>query len=156
MTELIGVVIGGLLALGGGVWSHWYQHRLSSAEERRKLKAAKIEELLAAVYEFDHWLDEKRNKEVFGEDRPDTVCPFAKLEAIAAVHFPRFLPRMRELRLEGRKYERWMISRKTKRLEKAIGELNDGFDDVYGNYLAKRDELQTEVVSYAKEQFTTD
>jgi hypothetical protein len=38
--------------------------------------------LVAAVYEFDHWLDDMRERDAFGVgDTRNTVSPFAKVQS---------------------------------------------------------------------------
>ena len=67
--------------------------RRDAAQERREAKkrrADKFEELVAAVYEFDHWIRRERLLAMNGEDISETAEPFAKLQSISAVYFPEF------------------------------------------------------------------
>jgi hypothetical protein len=48
---LLGTAIGGAIGLLGP----WLLQRRREAEENRQRRAAKFEELVAAIYEFDHW-----------------------------------------------------------------------------------------------------
>lgn len=66
--------------------------------DARKRRADKFEELVAAVYEFDHWLSGVRSRDAFGQgEAPHTVTPFAKVQSISAVYFPQFDEAVREL-----------------------------------------------------------
>jgi hypothetical protein len=98
-TSLWPVVVGGLLAglfaLGGIGVGAVVASRRDAAQERRearKRRADKFEELVAAVYEFDHWLDSMR-----GHGGPQTTSPFSKVQSIAAVYFPQFSELISEL-----------------------------------------------------------
>ena len=51
---LIGVVVGGLLAIAGGI----YLRKLGVKEERRKLLREKLEELCLQLYELDKWVSD--------------------------------------------------------------------------------------------------
>jgi hypothetical protein len=93
------VVVGGLLsggfALGGIGVGLVATARREAAQERRdalKRRADKFEELVAAIYEFDHWLEVILQRDAFGiaNGIPQTVSPFAKVQSIAAVYFPQF------------------------------------------------------------------
>jgi hypothetical protein len=61
--------------------------------EKTKRRADKFEELVAAVYEFDHWLTSARRREQ--DDIPET--PFAKVKSISAVYFSQFSKLVSEL-----------------------------------------------------------
>ena len=65
--------------------------------ERKRRREQKFEELIAAIYEFEQWMDNLKNALAYGEERPPAVSPLAKLEAIAAVYFPAFLERITAL-----------------------------------------------------------
>jgi DNA-binding helix-hairpin-helix protein with protein kinase domain len=75
--------------------------RRDAAQERRearKRRADKFEELVAAVYEFDHWLDGIRNRDAFGHDNvAETASPFAKVQSISSIYFPQFVEPIAEL-----------------------------------------------------------
>lgn len=49
---LLGVIIGGLLAIVGGI----YQRKVGAKEQRYKLLREKLEELCFQVYELDKWV----------------------------------------------------------------------------------------------------
>lgn len=54
----------------------------------------KFEELIAALYEFDYWIENWRQIEVYGKEIPPEVSPFCQIEAIVAVYFPQFIERI--------------------------------------------------------------
>lgn len=90
-VSLWSVVVGGAIALGGVVISNGiniYMKRVESLEAKKKARAAKFEELVGTVYEFDHWIRTKRDVTVFGEEKTLGASPLAKIDAIVAVHFP--------------------------------------------------------------------
>jgi hypothetical protein len=84
----------GRIQLGRLIGSAPYCCGHSEAKQRR---ADKFEELVAAVYEFDHWVQHIGSPEVNGRDIPQTVSPFAKLQSISSVYFPQFNEAIREL-----------------------------------------------------------
>ena len=53
------VIVGGLLTMGGGVIAGgvtFVEKFVEKSAEKKKKRAEKFEELVSAVYEFDHWL----------------------------------------------------------------------------------------------------
>jgi hypothetical protein len=87
------VVAGGLLTLGGTIAAALgtvIRDLVQRRSEERKRRSDKFEELVAAVYEFDHWLDRLKDRFIFGADLPETVSPFGKVQSISSVYFPQF------------------------------------------------------------------
>jgi hypothetical protein len=153
MSDLIGVAVGGMIALCGGAGTQWLMHHLKTQTELRQRRAVKFEEAVALVYEYDHWLDEKRNRVVFGEQNSETLSPYAKIYALAAVYFPQFLVTVTALRVAARKYEMWMLMKMQKRLENKLLELNDGFTEAYADFNELQERLLNEFTAYADKVF---
>ncbi len=108
--------------------------------EKAKRRTDKFEELVAAVYEFDHWLDGVRERDAFGirPDVPVTVSPFAKVQAISAVYFPQFSGLVDELGVAATQYRVWIHTTEEKRVTKQDFTF-DGFEEVLRPYQDKRD-----------------
>jgi hypothetical protein len=100
-TSLWPVVVGGLLGVGGtmvGVIGTTIRDAARQRHETRKRRADKFEELVAAVYEFDHWLESMRERNAYGNSNgPETASPFAKMQSISSVYFPLFSELIAEL-----------------------------------------------------------
>jgi hypothetical protein len=82
-TSLWPVVVGGLLGVGGtmvGMIGTTIRDVAQQRHEKAKRRSDKFEELVAAVYEHDHWLEGMRDRDAFGlGDAQKTVSPFAKV-----------------------------------------------------------------------------
>jgi hypothetical protein len=87
LEQLLAVVIGGVLAIAGGFASGWFQHRLAASQEKRRIRAAKLEELVASVFELGHWIEQLRGHELFDRPAPVGPSPISKMVAIAATYF---------------------------------------------------------------------
>jgi hypothetical protein len=83
-------LVGSLGGIGVGLVGAARRDAAQDRREARKRRADKFEELVAAVYEFDHWLDGIRQRALVGGDATETVSPFAKVQSISAVYFPKF------------------------------------------------------------------
>lgn len=150
---LVPVLIGGLLTLAGGFIGPFFLQKQKDAAEHKKRRADKFEELVAAVYDFDHWVDCNRLRSVHGESLPETVSPFAKVQSISSVYFPKFDTAIGELNEASTEYFLWMANAGQKRILKNFDNLTDGFLDVYKPYAVKRDGLINELKKFAQAEF---
>src|SRR5258707_14095689 len=81
-------LVGSLGGIGVGLVGAARRDAALERREARKRRADKFEELVAAVYEFDHWLSSLRERDAFGMgDTRNTVSPFAKVQSISSVYF---------------------------------------------------------------------
>ena len=131
--------------------------RRDAEQERREAKkrrADKFEELVAAVYEFDHWLDGLRHREAFGvENIPETVSPFAKVQAISSVYFPQFSELIVQLDGATTQYVMWIYHAQAKRIAGNNDQLADGFNEAFMLYGQRRRELLQVLTKFAHAEF---
>ena len=159
-TSLWPVVVGGLLAglfaLGGiGVGAVVAARRDAAQErhEKAKRRADKFEELVAALYDFDHWVDSSRQRDAFGFDIPQTVSPFAKVQAISSVYFPQFDEAIRELDIATVQYRMWIHTAAVRRIDNNITKVSEGLTEAYTPYVQKRDALLGALKKFAHDEF---
>jgi hypothetical protein len=158
-TNLLPVVVGGALSMGGigiGLVVALVRDWISRKEERRKLRADKFEELVAALYEFDHWVDTARTRALGGAAPEPSVSPFAKIQAIASVYFPQFDPLVRELDRGTANYRVWIETANYKRTSGQLTRLPDGLSEAMKPYNDSRDKLTEELCSFAQKHFQRD
>lgn len=74
-TSLMPVIVGGVLAIAGGATSSVILHVMRTKAEKRNKRSEKFEEMVAAVYEHSHWLEQARNIRVFGSEGAITLSP---------------------------------------------------------------------------------
>jgi hypothetical protein len=150
------VVVGGLLTLGGtvaGVIGTAIRDMTQQRHEKTKRRADKFEELVAAVYEFEHWLDGVKDKNAYGKDVPETVSPFAKVQSIAAVYFPQFSEMVGELDKASTLYRGWIHGAAQKRVRNDLDHMNDGFVEAYTPLCEKQEALLRALQQFAREHF---
>jgi hypothetical protein len=157
-VSLWGVVIGGLLGIGGtigGSIATALRDKSQQEYEIKKKRAEKFEELVAAVYEFDHWLSAVRDRRVVGQNTAlETVSPFSKVQAISSVYFQQFSKLVRELEFAADQYQAWTYSAQNKRLDnKTAVEINDGYEGAYRPYAEKREVLLDALQKFARNHF---
>lgn len=148
------VIVGGLIALAGSWLGPWLSERYKDKQEKRKTRASKFEELVATVYEFDGWLDKERDACFANETSKQGLSPFAKLEAIAAVHFSQFDGLIRLLEQEAAKYTVWMNQTRVNIIQGTLGKNPlDGYTEVMEPYNAARTQLLQALREFARKEF---
>src|SRR6516162_1933839 len=155
MEDLVPVVVGGLLTLMGTVAAALgtaIRDVVQRRNKEKKRRVDKFEESVAAVYEFDHWLDRLKDRFIFGADVPETVSPFGKVQSISSVYFPQFSTLANDLDEAATEYRRWMIGAGEKRLNKDPTHIG-GFVEAYEPYKRKRNALLDALQKFARKHF---
>lgn len=155
-VSLAPVIVGGLIALGGVILTGIITFGAKIFENRaanKKRLGEKFEELVAAVYQYDHWIDNLRRIKAYGEQGTMEVSPMSKIEAIAAVYFPTFNKKIAQVSDAGRVYELWIAKAALKRLEGKLSEVNEGFNEAYVPYGDRRKELLEDLRQFANKEF---
>ena len=156
-TSLWPVVVGGLLGVSGtmvGVIGTTIRDVAQQCHDKAKRRADKFEELVAAVYEFDHWLDGIRNRDAFGHDNvPETASPFAKVQSISSIYFPQFVEPIAELDQASTQYRVWIHKAEGRRVTNNVAQLSDGYAEASMPYVQKRQELLNALQKFARNEF---
>ena len=152
------VVVGGLLGMGGtivGVIGTTVRDAAQQRHEKAKRRADKFEELVAAVYEYDHWLDTIRHRDAFGtSEASETVSPFAKVQSISAVYFPQFSEKVAELDQATTPYRVWIHNTEHKRVSgEGLGEALAKFGEALAPYAQARLALISALKDFARKEF---
>jgi hypothetical protein len=145
--------VGGLYALVGVLVGAWLANALRRRTDRQTRRAEKFEELVAAVYQFDHWLDTMRSFSLSGGNNPpNSVSPLPTIVALSTVYFPQFEKRIAELQKAALAHELWVKDAAHKKMQ---GDANYdlGLKAAYEPYLIKRDELLRDLRKQAKRKF---
>jgi hypothetical protein len=159
LAPVVPVVVGGLLSLAGGAGMQWYLHREKTNEDRKVRRAAKFEELITSIYDYDHWLTTQRNTRVYGEKLEEKPSPLSKLQAIVALYFPAFSNQLDELEKGADKYELWMRDRGLARLKaqtagtplKDYNFLSEGSKEAVADYVRCRSRLLEDLQKLARD-----
>jgi hypothetical protein len=148
-------VLVGLFTLGGAAIGALGANLVSLFQqraERRKRREDKFLDLVAAVYEHDHWLDSLRRIYVVELESEIKVSPFAKIQAISDVYFPQFEKAVDELGNAAREYRAWMYEVAQHKPE-TNAELNAGHKIAVAPYTAKQNALLAELRTFSRRNF---
>ena len=138
--------------LGRG-WRLSHHGWRKQAAEKKRQRVQKFEDLVAAVYERDHWLSSTKDVRVFGANIVLGPSPLAKVHAIAAAHFPQFNKSISQLNAPIQIYLLWMAQGGEKRLSGDLANINAGYQEAYGPYLKKLNELLNALTVFAEREF---
>jgi hypothetical protein len=149
---LLPVIVGGVIAIAGGLIGPPYLHHLQQKAEKKRKRAEKFEELIATLYEHNHWLLAMANVRLFGGEEIKVVSPMAKVQAISSVYFQEFEKQITQLDVVADKYELWAMEARQKRIQ------NDptyaaGAAEAYQPYGQKFNSLLRELREFAKREF---
>lgn len=148
LATLASVVVGGFPIAGA-----WFVEWRKEAAEKKRQRVQKFEELIAVVYELDHWMHSTRNVTAFGDNIVLGPSPFAKVHAIAAAHFPQFNKSISQLNAPIQNYLLWMAQAGQKRLSGDLANLNAGLEEASVPYQKKLDELLNALTAFAEREF---
>lgn len=148
---MVGLFTLGGVAIGGGI--NFLMKRAESQEAKKKRRGEKFEELVQAIYQFDHWMDTKRSITAFGGEGEIEMSPLAKIEAISAVHFPKFNDAISKMAKVATYLDIRVIEAGQKRLKGDIEHINDGLADAYKPYMEARSALLDALKKFASEEF---
>jgi hypothetical protein len=154
-ASLMPTIVGGLIAIGGivvGIAGSTLVFLLQTRAERKKRREEKFLDLVAAVYDHDHWLDTLRRIYVVEIEGEIKVSPFAKIQAISDVYFPQFEKAVDELGNAAREYRAWMYEVAQHKPE-TKAELNAGHKIAVAPYTAKQNALLAELRNFSRREF---
>lgn len=139
LPKAISVLLGGFLAISGGLVGHYLTHRFSAQRERNKLLREKAEQLIGLLYEHRDWLSRENSRLVFGTDLPEQPSPLDKAYALQALYFPELAGALQGITLTIKPIVSFFYDHATARLadkEKWIAAFNrEDFNPLYGDYL---------------------
>ena len=88
LVKAIPVLVGGALAILGGVAGQLITHRLAIAREKKTHRRERIELLVKALYAHSQWLDERFNTMIFLNQEHDVPSPLSEAEMLKSLYFP--------------------------------------------------------------------
>ena len=88
LLSLVPIITGGGLTLIGGIIGSILSHRLKTSSERKELRRQKLEEVVAAVYGLEHWLELYGTHVLFDRKVLEEKSPLSKICALSGLCFP--------------------------------------------------------------------
>ncbi|OGS48412.1 MAG: hypothetical protein A3J40_13095 [Erythrobacter sp. RIFCSPHIGHO2_12_FULL_63_10] len=116
-SGLVGVLIGGVLALLGGVVSPLVQHRLGMSEKREQLERESKTALIRAIHDHRAWADRNRENRMWDKGHYLPVDPIAEIEAIIMTVFPGCISAFRTFATAANTEYHWAAERMGERVQ---------------------------------------
>jgi len=88
LLNAIPVIVGGLLAIAGGLGSQFAIHHLTDSREQKKVRRERLESLVKALYAHEQWVLRKHNMLIFRNTDHDDPAPLNEVRMLQALHFP--------------------------------------------------------------------
>jgi hypothetical protein len=160
MADLESVIVGGAIAIAGGLATQILLEYLKQRSEKRKKKAEKLEELVSLIYEHHHWIQHLYEVKVQGKTGEISLTRFAKIEAITHIYFSQFDTLVDKLAAAATTHQELMLrnAQILQQLDLSIeshGPVHTGFIEARANYLRCGNILLDELKAYAKREFNS-
>lgn len=94
LARAIPVVVGGILAVGGGLFGQYLTHRLTANRDQSNRRRDRLESLVKALYANEHWIEDKRTAMIFRNEDHDTHSPLDEARMLQTLHFPELAQEM--------------------------------------------------------------
>ena len=88
IAKAVPVVVGGLLAVGGGVIIQIVTYNLALKREKSNLRRERLESLVKALYGHQRWLEEKFQTVVFDNRDHNSPSPIDEARMLQTLYFP--------------------------------------------------------------------
>jgi hypothetical protein len=109
---LVGVVVGAVITTG----VNYLLAVRKEAQDKKRKREEKFEELVGAVSEHLHWIGVLRFSVISGQGNQPTQSPMPKIEAISSTYFPEFAHLVRKFEVASNHYEIWILGIGQKRV----------------------------------------
>lgn len=88
LVKLVPVLIGGILALSGGVLGQIVSYRLSRRRDRSSIRRERLEALVKALYAHGEWIKNKETTMLFRRQDHDVPTPLGEAQMLQKLYFP--------------------------------------------------------------------
>jgi len=144
--NLVSVVIGGLLAILGGVVGSIVFHKLERNTSNMRLKREKLEQLVDASYRIESWLNERRDVDLSnlsGHENDPGIFPMSEVEMISRLYFPELQKEVYQLSVASASYQKWIAEGRVNMLRNKTmtDEHTEKFKPIYKEMLRTISEL---------------
>lgn len=151
---LLPVLVGGAIGIVGSFVGPFFLQRLKDAADKKRKRAEKFEELVAAVAEHYHWFATMRFFIISGQGSQPTLSPITKIQAITGTYFSEFEDLVQKLDSASNDYEIWILDTGQKRLRNEPGyEKLTGHDEVVTKYTDARKQFLKKLNRFGRQHF---
>ncbi|MBM6397903.1 hypothetical protein JQC79_19310 [Ochrobactrum anthropi] len=149
IITLLPVMVGGIIALLGGIAGPLVSHFLASKKDRRRERIEKFEELFSLLGSHQQWMEKERLRMAFGRPIEISPSPLLRANAICSIYFPEMKRILVDLEYPSANYLAWAANAGERRTTGRITEMNEGLMESYTPYITKWTEAVDKFSEYA-------
>lgn len=146
--QLWGVLIGGLLAIVGGTFAPWLQHKLARRDKIEDDRRQRLHDLIGSVYEHQQWIEVQRRAKMFGDEEPLGPDPIGRIHAYVYSDFPDQVPQYHRFRVAAAAYSKWATARMGERIKGEELDIED-YQNVFEAYTLASGNLLSAATGHA-------
>jgi hypothetical protein len=109
LIALLPVIVGGAIALAGGVIGAGATHFFTARRDRAAAKRERLEKLVTAVHDLNIWAKKNDNYYLFGRDEVLEQPPMATVMTVTRLYFPDLKPEATALDNAVDAYVLWLM-----------------------------------------------
>ncbi|MFN4042668.1 hypothetical protein [Limnobacter sp.] len=110
LITLAPVLVGGVIAITGGVLGSILSHWMKTSSERKDRKRQKLEEIVALTFEVGHWLEKQRDYFWWGKEKVVGVSPIDSCKSLTSLYFPELKEPMLAFSNHAIDLNKWVIT----------------------------------------------
>jgi hypothetical protein len=155
LLSLVPVIVGGVIAITGGLVGSFASHVLEQRREKNRNKREQLLRVVAAAYDLTLWTKKNDNYYLWGREEVLEQPPMATIMAITRLYWRELAPEAHKLDFTVDEYLKWLMEGAELRLAanpplvpKAH---RDKVGDVWKPFLIARAALLTKVETLAKQ-----
>jgi hypothetical protein len=97
IAKAVPVLIGGALAILGGLVGQALTHHLTAKREKQTHLRSRIESLVKSLYAHSQWLDDRFNSMVIRNEDHNEPSPLDEAKMLQSLYFPELAPEIYEV-----------------------------------------------------------
>ncbi len=111
MLTLMPVIVGGVIAIAGGILGSVFSHLLKTSSDRRERRRMKLEEIVTLTFEVEQWIE--RQRDYFWWDKQPPVIggsPLDKCRPMISLYFPELREPMLTFWISAVNLNQWIVA----------------------------------------------
>jgi hypothetical protein len=163
MEQIFLVLLGGVLAITGGVVGQIIAHQYSRHRDRERTIREKAETAISITYEARDWIDEKRSFLWAMDKDHDSANPTNKVSMLVELYFPECTAQLLEVLKTASPLVDYIYEEKIKKNANKLDWIQNGADErrkkyaeLYKAYGTAVAQLQTAIVKNVDRQLATE
>lgn len=110
MLTLMPVIVGGVIAIAGGVLGSVLSHLLKTSSDRRERRRTKLEEIVTLTFEVEQWIERQRDYFWWGKQPVIGVSPLDKCRPMISLYFPELQEPMSAFWTSAVNLNQWIVA----------------------------------------------